>query len=156
MGLVHTSALPPEAQLWSHHVPGDFIDSYSCQSHLTAPQATQIALQMPRWAKALLRLRNLLVSPLGLRTDPDPSTPIGQLFPITYESQNEVSLGFDDTHLNFRITIFHQNRCIYISTWVRPNRRLGRVYLALVMPFHILISRNAVRQVALASQPSPV
>ncbi len=35
-----------------------------------------------------------------------------------------------------------------MSTWVHPHNIWGRAYLAVVMPFHILISRAAVRRMA--------
>jgi len=151
MGLVDKSTLPPDAHLWTHHSAGDFIDCYSCDSPLSAQEAARVAMQMPGWADALLRLRNKLVAPLGLRTDL--AGPESTLFPITHEAPDELNLGLDDSHLNFRISIYRQEGRIYMATWVHPNKWLGRAYLAVVMPFHILISRNAVRQIAQASQP---
>ena len=38
-----------------------------------------------------------------------------------------------------------------MATWVHRNNWIGRVYLILVMPFHIAIVRNAMRQIAKAS-----
>jgi len=151
LGIVRKSTLPPDAHLWTHHSPGDFIDCYSCDSPLSAQEAAQVAMQMPGWADALMRLRNTLVAPLGLRTELSGAD--SALFPITYEAPDELNLGLDDSHLNFRITIYRQEGRIYMATWVHPNKWLGHVYLAAVMPFHILISRNAVRQIAQASQP---
>ena len=36
---------------------------------------------------------------------------------------------------------------IRMGTWVRPRNLFGRAYLACVMPFHILIVRNAMARI---------
>lgn len=70
------------------------------------------------------------------------------MFPLTYDTENELNMGFDDSHLNFRITVMQDQGRVYMATWVHRNNWLGRVYLAAVMPFHILMSRSAVAQIA--------
>jgi len=63
-----------------------------------------------------------------------------------------VILGFDDSHLNFRISVLVDGTHAYAATWVHRNNALGRAYLAVIMPFHIVIMRTAIGQVASASQ----
>jgi tRNA-dihydrouridine synthase len=75
----------------------------------------------------------------------EPSRPI---FPTCLETEDEIILGTDDRHLNFRIGLIRQGGRLYMSTWVHPHNRWGRAYLRLVMPFHILISRGAVARMA--------
>ena len=102
---------------------------------------------MPVWAVALLKLRNLIVRPFGLRTDrPEAGEGIG-LFPVEHEDAGEVVLGFDDRHLDFRIGIVGGGSQIRMGTWVRTHNLAGRAYLACVMPFHILIVRNAMARI---------
>jgi hypothetical protein len=146
---VSTSTLPDHAHLWTHFAPGDFIDCYSCRSEMDLDSALETALKMPGWASALLKLRNTLVAPLGLKTGTTEDT---EIFPNTHRSESELNLGIDDNHLNFRIALLRDQGHIYMATWVHRNNLLGRIYLAVVMPFHILISRNALRQVARASR----
>ncbi|MGH1356832.1 MAG: DUF2867 domain-containing protein [Thalassovita sp.] len=148
MTRVTSSILPANAHLWTHVTDTDFLDCYRCRSDLDVDTAMQSALQMPRWARALLSLRNRLVAPFGLKTGTSKDT---TLFPITHRSESEINLGIDDTHLNFRIGLLQHQGHIYMATWVHRNNLLGRIYLAVVMPFHILISRNALRQVARAT-----
>ncbi|WP_425098840.1 DUF2867 domain-containing protein [Tropicibacter sp. S64] len=125
----------------SHAHPGDFVDGYAVRSDLPLHEALRRSLTLPLWANLLLRLRNRLVAPLGLKTGGHDS-----LFPITYDSVDEINLGIDDRHLDFRIGFAREGEMIHMATWVRPHSRLGRAYLTLVMPFHILISRNALRR----------
>lgn len=152
--------LPNDALIWAQVAPGDFIDGYAIESSLSPRRAMEIGLTMPGWAAGLLRLRNRLVAPLGLKTEVA-DTGGGALFPITHDSADELILGTDDSHLNFRITFLRRDGRLHMGTWVHRNNWLGRVYLAVVMPFHVLIVRDSLRRIArhpqngsaIASQP---
>jgi len=63
---------------------------------------------------------------------------------VVSSSSVRVVLGFDDTHLNFRIivdvkAVDETTRRVTATTLVHRNNLFGRVYLAMVMPFHKLI-----------------
>ncbi|WP_374428400.1 DUF2867 domain-containing protein [Tabrizicola sp.] len=142
--MVRPDILPRASSLWSLHQPGDFLDCYSVASTLTPREAADRGLALPGWAAALLALRNTLVRPFGLKTG-EPDKPI---FPTCHETDEELILGTDDKHLDFRIGLIRQDGRMFMSTWVHPHNAWGRAYLGLVMPFHILISRGAVARMA--------
>jgi hypothetical protein len=144
MSAIRSDTLPRASSLWSLHQPGDFLDCYSTPSTLSPREAASRGLALPAWAAALLRLRNTLVRPFGLKT----GTAEGPIFPTCHESEHEIILGTDDRHLNFRIGVIRVEGRLYMSTWVHPHNLWGRAYLRLVMPFHILISRGAVARMA--------
>lgn len=144
MPAIQTDTLPRASSLWSLHQPGDFLDCYSIHSTLSPSEAATRGLALPPWTKALLQLRNTLVRPFGLKTG-EPDRPI---FPTCHETEDEIILGTDDRHLDFRIGLIRQDGRLFMSTWVRPHNFWGRAYLRLVMPFHILISRGAVARMA--------
>lgn len=146
MADVLPDTLPPASSLWILHRPGDFLDCYSVSSTLSPREAATRGLALPGWAAALFRLRNALFRPFGLKTG-EPDRPI---FPIYLETHDEIILGTDDKHLNFRIGVIRQDGRLYMSTWVHPHNLWGRAYLRLLMPFHILISRGAVARMATA------
>lgn len=144
MGLfrtVETPPLPENSLLWTLHAPGDFIDGYRVQAPYTPRRAAEIALRFPAWVGLLLRLRGLLLSPFGLKSQDTGGDSIA-IFPVVHESTQELVLGFDDRHLDFRISLFARDGYIHNATWVRRHNRFGRMYLAAVMPFHILITRQ--------------
>lgn len=141
---IRTDTLPSASSLWAFHRPGDFLDCYSVASTLSPREVATRGLTLPPWARGLLTLRNALVRPFGLKTG-EPDRPI---FPTCHESESELILGTDDWHLNFRIGLIREGERLYMSTWVRPHNAWGRAYLALVVPFHILISRGAVARMA--------
>lgn len=138
--MVRPDTLPRASSLWTLHRPGDFLDCYSVPSTLSPREAATRGLTLPGWAGALLKLRNTIVRPFGLKTG-EADTPI---FPTCLETETELVLGTDDRHLDFRIGLIRAEGRIYMSTWVHPHNAWGRAYLRLVMPFHILISRGAV------------
>ena len=146
--------LPAQSLLHGYIRPGDFVDCYRCISNLDVDTAAARAMAFPVWANWLLRLRNIAVIPFGLSAalpEKAGDETIGH-FPLVERNDNEVILGFDDKHLDFRISILTDGSRAFGATWVRRHNRLGYAYLAAVMPFHVLIMRNAVGQVAVASQ----
>ncbi|MFK4511947.1 DUF2867 domain-containing protein [Bradyrhizobium daqingense] len=110
---------------------------------------TRMVLHGPRWIDALLQLRNILVTPFGLKTSgesaPAPHGMIG-LFPVLSETPERLVAGFDDHHLDFRIVVDvtgdGRDRQVTSTTLVRTHNLLGRTYLALIMPFHKLVVRS--------------
>ena len=150
MSVVIVRPLPSDSALWDMVGPNDFIDGYAVKSKLTVDQAVQTGLTFPRWVHNLLWLRNKLVGPFGLKTEIDQGYK-DTIFPVCHQTETETIVGTDDAHLNFRISVFKQNDSIHMATWVHRNNWLGRVYLAIVMPFHILIVRNSMKRIADAS-----
>lgn len=150
MTAVTKTPLPEASRLPALWRRGDFLDGYATETSLAVQSAAAIALAMPGWARGLLRVRNALVRPFGLHVAP-PSAPAIGLFPVVHETEAEMVLGFDDRHLDFRIGLVREGRLLYMGTWVRPHNLGGRAYLAAVMPFHVLITRNALARVARAT-----
>jgi hypothetical protein len=110
---------------------------------------TRIVLQGPRWIGVLTRLRNILVTPFGLKTSGEgayaPGGLIG-LFPVLSEAPDRLVAGFDDSHLDFRIVVDVDGeatfRYVTLTTLVKTNNVLGRAYLTLITPFHKLVARS--------------
>jgi hypothetical protein len=141
----------PEAPTADLLAGATFADAYRLVIHearLDAETATRrVMSRMPKWIDRLMRWRNVLVAPLGLKAAPDADLPetagIGA-FPVISRSPGRIVLGLDDSHLDFRIAIDvlrleadrHQ---ITATTVVRPHNLLGRAYLAAVLPFHRVI-----------------
>lgn len=158
MPRVQKTPLPKTSHLWSHVQAGDFIDGYAVVADMSPKLAAEVGLTMPSWANFLLALRNKIVAPLGLKTESDPTKGDVEdlIFPTTHESTDEIILGTDDRHLNFRIAVRREAGMIHMATWVHRNNLMGRVYLGVVMPFHILIVRDAMRRIARHEIAAPI
>lgn len=143
-------AVPPEPRLLALLPAPTFADAYRVagSAGLDARRASQaIFAVQPGWAMALMRIRNGVVRPLGLKTEAGQRdmTKLGRigLFPVLAESPQEVLMGLDDRHLDFRVAVSLQadgaGSQVTVTTVVQTNNRLGRFYLAVILPFHRLI-----------------
>ena len=117
--------------------------------------AQRLMGRSPRWIETLVSLRNALVAPFGLKTSGAGETTAGGaigIFPVLSETPDRLVAGFNDSHLDFRVvvdvTASGQGQQVTATTLVRTHNLLGRVYLAIIMPFHKLIVRTMLRQVA--------
>ena len=149
-------AYPAQGLLRPYIGAGDFLDGQSVPLPHPAPDiatlTTAIFFHMPGWAKALLALRDVMVKPLGLKTgsEQDLRPPTREeiatasypgIFAVHAANDDEVILGADDKHLDFRVSILRSqpDDLVALSTWVRPHNLMGHAYLGLVYPFHRLI-----------------
>jgi hypothetical protein len=140
-------------------LPGaQFIDAYSVTVNDAAMDARHAAEKMtargPRWIDALLRLRNRLVAPLGLKT----AVPTGNsapdrvgMFPVISERPDRLVAGLDDAHLDFRLVVDVAGTGtewrVTATTPVLTHNWLGRAYLGIILPFHRLIVPLMLRKV---------
>jgi hypothetical protein len=150
-----TPAIDPSTLL----AGAQFVDAFRIEIDDPALDARHAAERMmarqPRWAEALTRLRNVLVTPFGLKTSGEsrtaPREMIG-IFPIVSQTPDRLVAGFNDKHLDFRVVVDVANsgtlRNVTLTTLVLTHNWLGRTYLAIILPFHRLIAPSLLRQVA--------
>lgn len=132
-----------------------YADAFSMQTGeagLDAITATErIMARMPRWITGLLMVRNAIVAPLGLRgAGPrQNSQSFMGPFPVVSQTPERVVLGFNDRHLDFRLVVDVPGSGEIIgTTLIRTHNWLGRVYLAIVLPFHRIIVPAMMRNAA--------
>jgi hypothetical protein len=118
--------------------------------------AERIFSRMPRWVEMLLDLRNAIVTPFGLKTSAEDEAKAGGMvgmFPVLSETPGQLIAGFNDHHLDFRVVVDvapldgSRDQKVTATTLVLTHNRLGRIYLAAIMPFHRLITRSMLGQV---------
>lgn len=135
----------------------DFKDTFAITNHRdTLEQVTKLVFsKMPTRIRVLFRIRNLLVKFAGLKTavpeDYNTHFKVGGyigFFKIFSIEVNEIILGADDKHLNFRVSVYNSGEEKYnikVSTLVQYQNRMGRVYMFLIKPFHRLVIRAMVK-----------
>ncbi|MFM9849597.1 MAG: DUF2867 domain-containing protein [Hyphomicrobiaceae bacterium] len=71
-------------------------------------------------------------------------------FPVISQSPDRLIAGFDDKHLDFRVVVdvapAGTARRVTTTTLVRSHNLPGRLYLAVVLPFHRIIVPAMMRQ----------
>ncbi len=159
------SALPVKSILKTDENQFDYVDSF--QGNFVDKNgnigSTEIGKYFfesgPKWVDKLLTLRNILVRPFGLKTSRnvadkqkvldnfkgEKGEQIG-LFKVFDKTDDEIILGEDDKHLNFRVSLFidkqnesRNEKKLILSTTVKFNNWFGRLYFLPVRPFHKLI-----------------
>lgn len=106
----------------------------------------------PLWMKGLLIVRNRIAALCGLDVPTDAAIlrpvpkahyrvgePIGP-WPIFNLTENELIVGRDNKHLDFRLSIMRettgQGTVATVSTICNVHNLFGRLYLRLIIPFH--------------------
>jgi hypothetical protein len=156
-GPVHE--ITPDVDAGTVLAGAQFMDAFRVDvgsTNVNAREAcTRMVLNGPRWVDALVRLRNVLVTPFGLKTSgegaPAPGGLIG-LFPVLSETPERLIAGFNDYHLDFRIVVDvakdAASRQVTVTTLVKTNNLLGRTYLAFITPFHKIVARGMMGRIA--------
>jgi hypothetical protein len=152
--------VPPAVDTNTLLAGAQFADAYCVavdDRTLDARHAAECMIgRLPRWAEVLISLRNILVAPFGLKTSgaskTAPREMIG-IFPIVSQTPDRLVAGFNDKHLDFRVVVDvaspdATSRNVTATTLVLTHNWLGRTYLAIILPFHRLIVRTLLRQVA--------
>lgn len=150
---------PPMSAIADWYRGADLVDSYAVALPHTAPEdlttlARALFNRPPAWLRGLLRLRDQIVGPLGAKTTTairkagasDGRDRIG-FFPVLGRSEHEIILGEDDRHLDFRLSVLLPEddaggRRLVATTAVRCHNLLGRIYLWVIKPFHVLVVRS--------------
>ena len=139
-------------------LPGaDWADAWQAgvdQPFASAREAAEAIVEnFPAWTGAMMALRQILVSPFGLKGRPRRGDRIG-IFPVVSESRQQFVAGFNDRHLDFRIVVDLEEetgepkQAVTLTTVIKRHNLLGRVYLVAVMPFHRAIISTALRRIS--------
>lgn len=149
----------PDTLLIQNALPKiDFSDCFATTNHKDNLEtiSKMVFDNTPKWITALLKFRNNLVKPLGLKyekpADYNTEFKIGGyvgFFKIYTLQENEVILGADDKHLNFRVSILIDQSAIHnikVTTLVEYNNKMGKWYMAIVAPFHRIVVKYMVKQ----------
>lgn len=162
---IHKSNLPELSILNSEKKSYDYIDSYSGElrdkndSIKIQNVAKAFFSSSPKWVDSLFLLRNKIVSMFGLKTSGSAENRQDQLnnfkweggsklglFKVFSRNENEIIIGEDDKHLNFRVSLYLEKnlkqmnyKILTISTIVQFNNGFGRMYFFPVKPFHKII-----------------
>ncbi len=142
----------------------DYADAYSVRLPTgTATDVDSVVRTLftahPRWIDALMELRNNLVRRIGLKPpSPRKQAPesinlqpgnVAGPFHVFARNGDEILLGEDDRHLDFRLSVLIRRQqgvaWAVVTTVVRFNGLLGRAYFLPVRPFHQLIVPAMIR-----------
>lgn len=142
------STAVPTTPLTARALPRvDFADAYAiaCRPVMPVdPQAWADAIfrDPPRWVVAVLGLREALVGLVGIARGGASS------FETPARRTDEVLLGTDERHLDFRVSVLREADRVVVSTLVQLHNARGRAYFALVRKAHPVVVRAMLTRAA--------
>ena len=162
---VRSISVPPQSLALAALPRIDFADAYAATlpdgCHLSLDEVARAALtSFPWWSGWLMRLRDLIVRPFGLKTasnaprgEPgrarlDPGGFAG-FFRLLDRTETQLLFGENDAHLDFRVAISFADadeRAVAIVTAVHIKNRLGRAYFAVVRHGHRIVVPAMLRE----------
>jgi hypothetical protein len=166
MPLVRAVALPAESRVAGLFESAHFADAFA----VTLPPGTPLPIESLAqavfgdpswWFRALLKSRDLLVAPFGVKSSNTLRAEVQasgkahiDFFPVLSRSEHELVLGENDQHLNFKASVLVRaladdaRRELVATTVVHCNNRFGHVYLFVIGPFHRLVVRSSLARAA--------
>jgi hypothetical protein len=157
--------IPICSQLSALKVKASYFDSYEVPLKKHALPVKDIyrtiVSMTPAWINALMWVREWLAPLLGIRRVGLLGSGVNagggiaanvtaggkmDIFQIFSVSDREIIVGEDDSHLNFRMSLLkledNGNHRLILSMIVDVNNWVGKVYLAIVLPFHKIIMKS--------------
>jgi len=153
MSQVRKLANTPGYQRMASEVgPFDYSDAYAVRlpGDRAIGDIVQKIFALPPWVNALMEIRRILiVKAFGLKTGQggeDFLEPDGTPKNVVARSDDEILISEDDKHLRFWIDIAKESKDdateITLTTFVKFHNRWGRLYFAVIRPFHGKIVRH--------------
>jgi hypothetical protein len=68
------------------------------------------------------------------------------IFTVSARSENEIVMEENDKHLKFRTSLLMDGGQLYLTTLVRYNHWLGKLYFIPVKPFHRMLIKSQLKK----------
>jgi hypothetical protein len=167
-------AIPPDARAHGFYAVPYLADAFAISlpaDVVASPEqlARYVFENQPAWVNTLMGVRDTLVAGFGLKTAKQLATPSANtaenrvgIFKIYESNAQEVFLGEDDSHLNFRISVQLRSATaasapqLIVSTVVHCHNLLGRSYITLIAPFHRQVVKAGLSRAAKLGWPRVV
>jgi len=151
MKSVTSSTTVPQNSIISTDFPKiNYCDSYRItkSTNDTVEEITAAIFNLPKWVNGLMAIRNSIVAIFGLKSDKKVKEEQTTYFTIIEQNENEIVMGENDKHLDFRTSVFvdRANSFIYLTTIVHYNNFWGRAYFFFIKPFHKIIIRSILKR----------
>lgn len=161
--MVRRCALPQDSRIAGRFRGADLADAYAVpmpSSEEGIQAVAQRAFGRPGPVlRTALALRDNLVRPFGVKTSSELRSRLVEadagridFFPIKSLSADEIVLGEDDRHLDFRVSLLLRRtagrRELVATTVVDCHNSFGRAYLAIITIGHGIVVRAALAKAA--------
>jgi len=150
---VSISKLPKRSKVANFISKIDYEDTFAVELQNSDIPIEDIYLNVfahsPQWVNTLLKVRNTIVKFFGIKTNIEEmkkeNLKIGKkvgIFRIYEIYENELIVGENEKHLDFRVSVLKNKGILTISTLVHYNNWFGTLYFFIVKPFHKVVTKS--------------
>lgn len=153
---------PVDSLIADWYPAASLLDTYAVPLEFKHADLRELARRMlerpPWWFRLLLGLRDVIMGAFGVKTTAQVRAGHDDehrldFFPLLDSATDELILGEDDRHLDFRLSLKLQRNAsgpdvLMATTAVRCHNGLGRAYIGLIHPFHIVVVRSHLARAA--------
>lgn len=151
--------LPATSLLASRYAGADLADAFAVPLDPYSERdvetlARAVLGDLPGWIRGLMRVRDAVMARLGVKTSKQIGLAADRVgfFPVRARREDEIMLGEDDRHLDFSTSLLLDRSgaepLVVMTTIVHCHNALGRCYLAVIRPFHVVIVRASLARAA--------
>ncbi|MBS0521178.1 MAG: DUF2867 domain-containing protein [Proteobacteria bacterium] len=170
MAAARAVSIPAGSRLAALYPGADLADAFAAALPRSAARDVEVLTRFlfsdpPRWFRLLLAIRDGIMRPFGVKTSSDVGDSVDaarrvDFFPVLAVHEDELILGEDDRHLDFRVSVLlrkadagRQDELV-ATTVVHCHNVLGRAYLLVIWPFHRLVVRSLLSRATQRGWPS--
>jgi hypothetical protein len=167
IGKIYETTIPEKCLISGIYAKYDYADCFNIEFfNRREIKLEEIAKKFiwdnPKWVLLLSNIRDKIVGVFGLKTAKDldikkePEELVIQknkrlgFFNVIDNNEQEILMGEDDIHLNFKLSIIlindAGNYTLRVTTVVEFNNILGNIYFFFIKPFHRLIVKNGIKR----------
>ena len=173
MSTIKQVPLPCESRLINAYEHNDLEDAFEVSlpdNAVDDPEvlARFLMVNQAPWVTDLMAIRDVIVSPFGLKTAKQLLTDNRHrsdqqlhYFQIIESYPDEIVFGVDDRHLDFRLSMLYRrtdprgtSKTAVLCTVVHCHNRLGKIYLAIIAPFHRAVVRSGLDRATRSGWPT--
>ncbi|MDR2918351.1 MAG: DUF2867 domain-containing protein [Tannerella sp.] len=148
--IIRLDRIPDNSMISDGFTRIDYYDTYQLtkNTNQSIEQITEGIFNLPGWVNWLMILRNSIVRLFGLKTEKNRDKDQEFYFTVIDRNENEIVMGEDDKHLNFRTStmIDRDQSFIYLTTLVQFHNKGGRFYFLVIKPFHQFLMRQLLKR----------
>ena len=150
LSITRLTTIPENSVIASGFDKINYCDTYRIVKAIddTAEGIAVEILKPQKWVNWLMGIRDSIVRIFGLKTSKEILDRQVTDFPIIEKRENEIVMGENDKHLDFRVSVSvdRENSFIYLTTIVHFNNFFGRLYFLPVKPFHKIIVKSSLKR----------
>lgn len=147
--VIKSTIIPKKSTITDQFGRIDYQDVYKIkkQTNKSAEEISRALTRLPAWVEILFKSRDRIAGVFGLKTNKNISKQ-GAFFTVIENREDEIVMGEEDKHLNFKSSLLKNSseNSISLITIVHFNNVWGKFYFLFIKPFHKIIMKTLLKR----------